>query len=398
MSFVAHRSHSIRRIATEKDGPATDRQLRLARVLTLSSLCMVLLASLVLPGIGLFFAPGLWWVVAGALGILAFTATQAGALYAAVTPSLAGPVRHRLTAAFVAAAALSVPLVGPVGTRTWPTWVWLGASVLGTLPLLVRSRRAVLGAVVATLAATALVGWWTGASVPVHLGLTAAVGAGIAAGNGLPVLLWNLLVQARAGRAAQARLVVTEERLRFARDVHDLLGHSLSVIALKAELAARLAPVDAGRAGREAAEVQRLAATALTDLRETVHGYRTVDLRDQVAAVEQVLRSSGVHCTVTQPADALPADVASQLVPVLREASANVMRHSRAGWCTIDITREGEHVRMTVANDGAAGAGSDSHSFGLRGLADRLAYVGGVLRTRLQDGVFTLEATVRATP
>lgn len=385
-------------MATEEDGPATDRQLRLARVLTLSSLCVVLLASLVLPGIGLVLAVSPWWAVAGAVGILAFTATQAGALYAAVTPRLSGRVRRRLTTAFVAAAALSVPLVGPVGTPSWPAWAWLGASVLGTLPLLVRRWRPVLGAVVATLAAAALVAWWTGASVPVYLWLTAAVGAGTAAVTTLPVLLWNLLVQAQAGRAAQARLAVTEERLRFARDVHDLLGHSLSVIALKAELSARLAAVDPARAGQEAAEVQRLAAAALTDMREAVHGYRTVDLRDQVAAVEQVLRSSGVRCTVTQPGDALPADVASQLVPVLREASTNVLRHSRAGWCTIDITRKGEHVRMTVANDGAAGAGSDSYSFGLRGLSDRLAYVGGVLRTRLQDGVFTLEATVRATP
>ena len=373
----------------------SDRRLRQARLLTMLSLGSVVLASLTLPGVGLFFATGPVPVVAGATGILLFTAAQAGALYGAVTPWLSGTTRRRLSAAFVAAAVLSVPLVGPVGTDRWPAWLWLGASVIGTLPLLVRRWDAGAGAAAGTLTVAALVAVWTGAPVLTHLWLTAATGVCLAAVNVLPVLLWDLLMQAQAGRAAQARLAVTEERLRFARDLHDLLGHSLSVIALKAELAARLAPVDADRAGREAAEVQRLAATALTDMREAVHGYRSVDLRDQVAAVEQVLRSSGVRCTVTQPAAPLPADAAGQLVPVLREASTNVLRHSRAAWCTIDISRDGEEVRMTVANDGAAGAEPDRHSFGLRGLADRLAYAGGALRTRCRDGVFTLEATVR---
>jgi len=213
--------------------------------------------------------------------------------------------------------------------------------------------------------------------IAVSLGLTVA---GMCA---LPAWLWDLLVQ------AQARLAATEERLRFARDVHDLLGHNLSVIALKAELAARLAPVDAERAGVQAAEVQRLATSALAEMRETVHGYRAVDLRDQLTAVEQVLRSSGVHCTVTHPTGELPPEIATQLAPVLREASTNVLRHSRAGWCTIEISRQGNEVRMVVANDGSGGTRPDRYSFGLRGLADRLADAGGV---------FTLEATVQAKP
>ncbi len=215
--------------------------------------------------------------------------------------------------------------------------------------------------------------------------------------SGLPVWLWDLLAQAQAGRAAQARLATTEERLWFAPDVHDLLGHNLSVIALKAELAACLAPVELERAAGEAAEVQRLAASALAELREAVHGYRAVDLREQLSAVAQVLRSSGVRCTVTQPPGELPSEIAIQLAPVLREASTNVLRHSRASWCTIEIVRQGSEVRMIVANDGATGAGPDRYSFGLRGLADRLADVGGALHTWDENGVFTLEATVPET-
>ncbi|GAB3935913.1 hypothetical protein GCM10027614_11570 [Micromonospora vulcania] len=116
---------------------------------------------------------------------------------------------------------------------------------------------------------------------------------GVAAVNGFQVWFWDLLLEARQGQAARARLAAAEERLRFARDVHDVLGHSLTVIALKAELAARLAPVDPERAGREATEVQRLASSALDEVRATVHGYRAVDLGEQLTAVAGVLRSCG---------------------------------------------------------------------------------------------------------
>jgi two-component system, NarL family, sensor histidine kinase DesK len=80
----------------------------------------------------------------------------------------------------------------------------------------------------------------------------------------------------------------------------------------------------------------------------------------------------------------------------LREASTNMLRHSQATWCTIDVTRDSEEVRMTVANDGAGAAKADRYSSGLSGLADRLAEAGGRLRTTQDDGVFTLQATVRA--
>jgi two-component system sensor histidine kinase DesK len=335
--------------------------------------------------------------VLGTVGILAFTAAQAAALYTVATPWLSEPTRRRLVAGFGVAAALSVPLVGPVGGDRWPTWAWLGASIVGTVPLLF-GRRAASVAAAAAVAVSIGVARWAGGSVVDYVLVTAGIGASIAVVGWLQVWFWDLLVQAQQGRAAQARLSATEERLRFAGDVHDLLGHNLSVIALKAELASRLAPVDADRAGREAAEVQRLAASALAEVRAAIHGYRAVDLRDQLTAIAQVLRSSGVRCTVTQPPGELPQEIAVQLVPVLREASTNLLRHSRAAWCTIDITQDRDEVRMIVANDGASGARPDRHSFGLRGLADRLAAARGELRTRTADGVYTLEAVVRAAP
>ncbi|NUT48776.1 MAG: histidine kinase, partial [Saccharothrix sp.] len=222
--------------------------------------------------------------------------------------------------------------------------------------------------------------------------IAGGAGAGLALAHVLPVWLWDLVEQARQGREARARLAVTEERLRFARDVHDLLGHRLTVIALKAELAARLSAVDGERAGAEADEVRALAAAALADLREAVHGYRSVELPDQASAIEQVLTSSGVRCTVSVPSG-LPA-VARELSWALREAGTNVLRHSRARWCTIDVVAGADEVRLTVANDGAHGA--RGRGSGLTGLAERLARVGGTVRTGEEDGVFTLVATVRS--
>ncbi|MGK5674540.1 sensor histidine kinase [Micromonospora sp. URMC 106] len=371
-----------------------DRHLRRARAGALVSLAVGAASALALPAVGLAREPAGLRVALGSAGLAAVAVVLAGALYAAVTPDVTDRVRRRCRLAFAVAAVLSVPLVAPVAAGTWPTWAWLGASIVGAVPLVAR-LRAVLPVAAATVAVAAAVAAATGTSVGRSLVVSGGVGLGLAAVTGFQVWFWDLLVQAGRGQVAQARLAAAQERLRFAGDVHDLLGHHLTVIALKAELAARLAPTDAERAGREAAEAQRLAATALTELRRTVHGYRRVDLAEQVTAVGQVLRSSGVRCTVVPPAGELPAEAAAQLAAVLREAGTNVLRHSRAGWCRIEIDQEADVARMTVTNDGAGAAtATDRHSHGLRGLAERLAAVGGELRTHQEDGVFTVEATV----
>lgn len=388
---------SIDAVLTEPDQSRADPRLRRARTVTLLALAVNLWTSLVMPLVGLASEPRPLWLVLGATGVLVFTVTHVGALYTLVTPWLAEPARRALLLAFAGATMLSVPLVGPVAAGAWPTWAWLGATVVGVVPLLSRWPVAV-AATVATLAVSVGVARWTGGSATGHLLVTGAVGLGSAAINWLQVWFWDLLVQARQGRVAQAQLAAAEERLRFARDVHDLLGHNLTVIALKAELAARLAPVDAVRAGLEAAEAQRLAVSALDEVREAVHGYRSVDLHAHLAAIAQVLRSSGVRCTVTAPDAELPAPVAAQLAPILREASSNVLRHSRAQWCTIEIDREARGARLTVTNDGVTDVGPDRYSHGLRGLADRLGETGGSLRTGSADGVFTLRAVVRVEP
>ncbi|GIJ09433.1 sensor histidine kinase [Micromonospora andamanensis] len=370
------------------------RTLSRARAATLVSLTSGMAATLLLPAVGLTREPDAWWVVAGTVGLAAFALVLAVTLYAAVSPEWPAGLHRRLLAGYAGVAGFSVPLVAPVAGAAWPTWAWLGAAIVGGLALLT-PLRLVLPAALATVAVSGAVALFTGASVGRSVLLTGSVGVGLALVNGFQVWFWRLLVQAEQGRAAQARLVAAQERLRFAADVHDLLGHHLTVIALKSELAARLAPDDPVRAGRAAGEAQRLAATALTELRRTVHGYRRIDLTEQLTAVREVLRSAGVRCTVVPPAGELPAEVATQLAAVLREAGTNVLRHSRAAWCRIEFTQEEQVTRMIVTNDGVpATAAPDRHSHGLRGLADRLAGAGGQLRTRGADGVFTVEATV----
>ncbi|MGI5163658.1 sensor histidine kinase [Spirillospora sp. CA-253888] len=376
---------------SDTDVPWDDRRVRRARSATLAAQGVTVATALAMPAIGLLVEPRPGWIAAGAAGTLLFAAALAAALYGAVTPWQGEAARRRSLAALAAATALSVPLVAPAGADEWETWAWIGGTAAGAAPLLL-PRAAAAAAVACAAAATAGIGWWAG-DPGLYLLLAASLAVTIAAMSGMPVWMWGLLADAQAGRAAQARLAAAEERLRFARDVHDLLGHDLSVIALKAELAERLAPVDAGAAAREAAEVRRLAAGALDGVRGAVHGYRQIDVADQVAAVARVLVASGVRCTVRGSAAGAPEEFAA----VLREASTNVLRHSRARWCTIEIDREGGEVRMRVANDGVREAAPDRRSSGLRGLADRLAERGGTLRTWREDGVFTLEAAMRET-
>ena len=120
--------------------------------------------------------------------------------------------------------------------------------------------------------------------------------------------LWSLVADVQAGREASAALAVTEERLRFARDVHDLLGHRLSIIALKAELISRVATERPDAAAREASEVRHIAATALDDVRAAVSDSRRIDLARELEALRAVLEASGVRCSMEAPAEVPPGD------------------------------------------------------------------------------------------
>ncbi|MEV4060939.1 sensor histidine kinase [Nonomuraea dietziae] len=201
---------------------------------------------------------------------------------------------------------------------------------------------------------------------------------------------WTVVKASLEGRDAQAKLAVTEERLRFSRDLHDVVGHSLSAIAVKSELAARLA---SGPAAEEMLEVRRLARESLKEIRSVVRGYRTVDLNAELRSVRAVMEAAGISCALELPETALGDEVSTLLAWLVRESSTNVLRHSAATRCRIKVASTGGWVELTVSNDhpkppsGTAGSG-------LAGMSERVAAHGGALTAGQSDGQFTVRARI----
>ncbi|QBI52317.1 sensor histidine kinase [Streptomonospora litoralis] len=206
--------------------------------------------------------------------------------------------------------------------------------------------------------------------------------------NAAFVLLWDVVTEAYAARDAQTRLAVSEERLRFSRDMHDLLGHSLSALAVKSELSARLAGIDPQGAAREMTAVQHLARDALREVRSAVSGYRDVDLVAETASVQAVLTAAGVRCTVTGADADLPVEQRAIASWVVREGTTNVLRHSTAKHCAVTLRRDAGTLVIEIFNDGVHGQSGGSVPFGngLSGLAERVAAAGGALTTGLVSG------------
>ncbi|MEU5001114.1 histidine kinase [Streptomyces sp. NPDC021622] len=207
---------------------------------------------------------------------------------------------------------------------------------------------------------------------------------------------WTLSVmwEADRSREVEARLAVAEERLRFGRDLHDVMGRNLAVIALKSELAVQLARRGRAEAVDQMVEVQRIARESQREVREVVRGYREVDLAVELAGAQGVLEAAGIDCRVAGSPAGLPAAVQSAFGWVVREAATNVLRHGDAGRCDIALAVTGERTTLTVENDGAPEGGPERAGSGLAGLRERLAVVDGVLDFASGGGKFRLSAEV----
>lgn len=211
-------------------------------------------------------------------------------------------------------------------------------------------------------------------------------------------VLWEL----DASRGVQARLAVAEERLRFGRDLHDVMGRNLAVIALKSELAVQLARRGRPEAAEQMVEVQRIAQESQREIRDVVRGYREADLQVELAGARSVLRAAKVDCRIdyripnegdaegegAQPASA----VRSALAWVVREGTTNVLRHAEAARCTVRVqvgraADGGRTAVLVMENDGApeteprvpGTSGNGTSGNGLKGLRERLAPLGGTL-------------------
>jgi len=224
---------------------------------------------------------------------------------------------------------------------------------------------------------------WAGLDILYATAVSALVTATI-------VRLADTVRELREARRELARRAVEEERLRFSRDLHDLLGHTMSVIVVKSEAARRLVPLDTEAALAQVTDIEAVGRQALTEIREAVTGYREGSLDTELDRARSALAAAGVVPVVRRSGPAPGPRTEVLLGWVVREAVTNVVRHSGARRCEIVIEADGERARLTVTDDGdgtrADGGAAGADGTGLRGLAERLAAADGTLRTGRGDG------------
>ena len=347
-------------------------------------------------------------------------------IYVTLVPNWPSKPRyaHAGLAALAALAAAACILFGGMGAAS--LWIFVSSAA----GLLVVSHRWAVRVVIAVSACYVLF-CYTG-----HVAMTDFLG------NLLPVMFLGLVMiglrrgveltmELRRAREEVVQLAASEERLRLARDMHDLTGQSLSMITLKSELAARLLSKlpDSPERDRVRDEVEQVAAVSrqtLHDIREAISGYRRPTLAVEIVTARAALESAGIavddHSELILASGTFDPDAEAALAWCLREAVTNVVRHSAAQNCRIGLTRRGGTMELRVRDDGhgvvaddadsaadectvePAGAGLTVHSSagaatgpGLRGISERLCAVGGSLKLRpdAHPG-FALIATVPA--
>ncbi|MFF2556665.1 sensor histidine kinase [Nocardia sp. NPDC058058] len=287
---------------------------------------------------------------------------------------------------------LRLPMTGPA----WPSpparlvFPLLGAqlALLGAVALTLHSHASPLAVYLASFLAFTLP---VSQAIPTLLGLMLVTGVipQVASGGAID---WDTMQsmamsafavggirqliqrnqQLNTARLQLTELAITEERLRVGRDVHDILGHSLTVITVKTELAQRLLDIDPERAKQELADVERLARESLAGVRSTVGGLREVSLAGELANARTALDAAEIEADL--PADGIPTRHSVVFGWVLREAVTNIVRHSGAGRATVRVTADS----IEISDDGA-GLGDGEFGSGLTGLSERVHATGGTL-------------------
>src|SRR5579883_1838254 len=272
-------------------------------------------------------------------------------------------------------------LLGSInGNTLLEPFIYTSAYIAGRLSVV----RASLALLVLALLATA-VGWLTHLTrFQIGQGVVYVVVVGAVT---MSMVRFNLTSrELRSAREEIARLAVTNERLRIARDLHDLLGHNLSLIALKSELARRLLTVAPERAATEISDIETVARTTLQEVREAVASYRQPTLASELQGAQEILAAAGIAYRYEGDAGiiaTLPASIEAALSWALREGVTNVIRHSRARHCIICVHRDPGDVRVEVIDDGPGAALATSGDMaasggnGLRGLGERVNALGG---------------------
>lgn len=295
---------------------------------------------------------------------------------------------------------LAVVLALALGSVWLVLLVYVAISAGVMLPM-----KWALRAIPFVAASEVVVGLLDGADTTRQLTLVLPTLLGGAAMMGI-VQMGRTMRELREARATVAHLAANEERLRLARDLHDLLGHSLSLITLKSELAGRMLPDRPEQAAQQVADIERVSRQALVDVREAVSGFRRPTLDAEIAGARTALAAAGVTAAFHggdggghrrggegEAHAELPPEEEGALAWALREAVTNVVRHSGASRCEVTLEERGDELCLTVTDNGHGPA--RPHGNGLTGLAERLALAGGRLETgRGPRGGFRLRARV----
>lgn len=347
------------------------------------------LVCLLFPFISLLNEPlELWHLLLGIFALLFFAASYTWIMWPhPVYQRTQTQARSRLSLLLFIALSLQVTVFSLVDD---PAWLWLFIGVSAMAGVLLSMRNASIAVVLFTLLPLLITlvthgggagvdWWWLIALMLLVRGLGVDI-IGIARmGNGIREL--------HTTRRELARLKVEEERLRLARDLHDLLGQTLSVITLKSELARGLITEEPARCAQELAEIEQVSRQMLREVRKTVAGYRQSTLADELDGVRQLLEAAGIAYDIEQLSGKLPPALDAVLGWTVREGVTNVIRHSRARHCLLRLTQEQGMIGAEILNDGIRAANvSKQHTnqgTGLLGLQERVSMLGGTMKAGL---------------
>ncbi len=314
------------------------------------------------------------WV--GLLDIIAFSAVyvwtflwarprrHSGELWRRVVPSSAGVLALLLV--------LGVVMVLTVHSAGLGAAVYISVAAVTLLPWWASMPLTVVLAAIAETLARTVPGWDGAAGVALSVFLAAFAVLGI----------WTAMRRSGdlvAAKEENALLMIGQERARLARDLHDILGHSLTVIAVKAELADRLVDVSPERARAEIADIQRLSRDALRDVRLTVDGVRELTLPGEISRARAALAAAQIQAELPGSTDDVPSELRGLFAWTLREGVTNVVRHSAARHCVVTLRPD----RITIADDGRGMRAADGEGLrgghGLSGLRERAGASGALV-------------------
>ena len=308
--------------------------------------------------------------------------------YGRATARLRSPVGYGILGIQTALVYLPILIFGQA-------WVGMPGFLAGSVLLVLRplAAWAAFGVIVASMAVAQLV--FTGAPVDILYTSISTVTTGLVV-YGLSRLT-ALVVEVQSTRAEIARMAVLRERLRFARDLHDLLGYSLSAITLKIELTHRLMEKSPQEASDQLLEILEISRLALSDARTVATGYRELSLEEECRSAVSVLSAADISVQLDSEHTDLPVQVSTVLATVLREGVTNLLRHSKAKHCEITIRQTQDHARIEIVNDDvqlSPKPQAESGRSGLHNLSVRAAEVGGSVTVEQEPNMFRLRVEV----